>query len=292
MVRIPEGIRGLLVRGGRYTRTIESGTHVIPPWILVSHLVTRREIPFDVPAVELPTKDNVRVNVDILITFSITDPYKFVYSISADDFDQVFQAICQDSLRAMVRRITSDEAINLTQQDMNVLREVLGEAVAPYGIMVMKINVTHAQPPIDFMRSQEARQLAVLQQAEQAEKQALAQQRQADEEVLARQQVIAQVEREREGLQAQVQQAEMRRRMVELEAEAEELRLAKLEERLAKYPHAAQWEVETLQLEIGRALAGNTRAVLQFGTASDIVRTFLMRDSLQQDDPARLADGQ
>ena len=104
MVRIPEGVNGLLVKGGRYTKTIGSGTHVIPPRILVSHLVTRREIPFDVPAVEMPTQDNVRVNVDILTTFSITDPYKFVYSISADDFDQVLQATCQDSLRSMVRQ--------------------------------------------------------------------------------------------------------------------------------------------------------------------------------------------
>ena len=36
--------------------------------------------------------------------------------------------------------------------------------------------------------------------------------------------------------------------------------------------------METLQLEIGRALAGNTRAVLQVGNASDIARAFLLRD--------------
>jgi regulator of protease activity HflC (stomatin/prohibitin superfamily) len=290
MVRIPEGVNGLLARGGRYIRTLGSGTHIIPPWIVVSHLVTRREIPFDVPVLEVPTQDNVRANVDILITFSITEPYEFVYSISADDFDQVFQAICQDSLRAMVRQITSDEVINLTHHDMEGLRDVLGAAVESYGIKVMKINVTYAQPPAGFMQSQEARKLAALQQAEQAETQALAQRRQTDDEALARQKVVAQVEREREALQAQVQQAEARRRIVELEAEAEELRLAKLEERLAKYPHAAAWEVEGLRLEIGRALAGNTRAILQVGSASDIVRTFLMRDNLQ-DKPVSPADG-
>ena len=272
MVRIPEGVNGLLVKGGRYTKTIGSGTHVIPPWILISHLVTCREIPFDVPAVEMPTQDNVRVNVDILITFSISDPYKFVYRISADDFDQVFQASCQDSLRSMVRQISSDEVINLTQNKLNGLLEELGNAIEPYGITVMRINVTYAQPPNDFMQSLESQKLAALQQAEQAEKQALAQRRQTDEDALARQRIIAEVERDKEMLQIQVQQAETRRRIVELEAEAEELRLAKLEERLEKYPNAAQWEVETLQLEIGRALAGNTRALLQIGNAGDIAR--------------------
>src|SRR2546429_68154 len=52
LVRIPEGTNGLLQQRGKYLSTIESGTRVLPPWIVVSHLVTRRIIPFDVPAQE------------------------------------------------------------------------------------------------------------------------------------------------------------------------------------------------------------------------------------------------
>jgi regulator of protease activity HflC (stomatin/prohibitin superfamily) len=281
IVRIPEGVNGLLARGGRYTRTIGSGTHVIPPWIMVTHLVTRREIPFDVPAVEVPTRDNVRANVDTLVTFSITDSYKFVYSISADDFDQVFQAACQDGLRATVRQITSDQINDLKRQSLDDFKAALSADVEPYGVTVMKINVTYAQPPAEFMRSQEARQLAVLQQAEQTEKQALALRLQADQADLAHKNVVAEVERDREALRILAQKAEIRHRVAELEAEAEELRLAKLEERLKKYPLAAQWEVETLRLEIARALAGNSRAVLQVGSASDIASAFIIRDAMQ-----------
>jgi regulator of protease activity HflC (stomatin/prohibitin superfamily) len=281
MVRIPEGVNGLLARGGRYSRTIGSGSHIIPPWIIVTHLVTRREIPFDVPAVEVPTQDNIRANVDTLVTFSITDPYKFVYSISADDFDQVFQAACQDGLRTTVRQITSDQINDLKRQSLDEFRTALSADVEPYGVTVMKINVTYAQPPAEFMRSQETRQLAVLQQAEQKEKQALALRLQTDQADLAHKNVVAQVEREREILQILTQKAEAQRRVAELEAEAEEMRLARLEERLKKYPLAAQWEAESLRLEIARALAGNSRAVLQLGSASDIARAFIVRDTMQ-----------
>lgn len=83
VVRIPEGVSALLMRGGRYVKTIGAGTHFVPPWVLISHLVTRREIPFDVPLVQAPTKDNVRANIDTLMTFRIVDPYQFVYNISA-----------------------------------------------------------------------------------------------------------------------------------------------------------------------------------------------------------------
>jgi regulator of protease activity HflC (stomatin/prohibitin superfamily) len=281
IVPIPEGANGLLSKGGRYSRTIDSGTHIIPPWIAVSHLVTRREIPFDVPVVEALTQDGVRANVDMLVIFSITEPYRFVYHISADDFDLVLQASCQDALRTIIRQITSEQVADLARQDLVDLQARLSATVESYGVTMMRVTITYAQPPTEFVQVQEARQLAILQRAEQAERQILAQRRQADAEALTRQQVVAQVECDREALQSQIQQAESRRRVVELEAETEALRLAKLEERLRAYPAAAEYEWQSEQLAVARALAGNTRAMLQVGNANDIVRAFTMRDFAQ-----------
>src|SRR5258708_706880 len=286
LVRIPEGAYGLLQSRGKYLRTIESGTQVLPPWIVVSHVVSRRIIPFEVPVNEAPTQDNVRSSVQVLVTFTISDPYRFVYSISASDFDQVFQAACQNTMRAMVRQISSDEVNNLTRQDTSELREALSKASDPYGVKIVKVNIIYALPPADFVRSYEGRQLALLQQAEHAEQQALAQRTQADEETLARQAVIARVERERQELQLQIQQAQILKHVVELEAGAEELRLAKLQERLQNYLQAAEWEWAGEQLSVARGLASNTHAIVQVGSggASDIARAFLMRDLAQEKD--------
>jgi len=282
LVRIPEGAYGLLQQPGKDLRTIESGTQILPPWIVVSHLVTRRIIPFDVPVQEAPTQNNVRSTVQALVTFTISDAYRFVYSISASDFDQVFQAACQNTLRAMVRQISSDEVNNLTRRDTSELRDALSNASEPYGVKMVKVNIIYAHPPVDFVRSQEARQLAMLQQAEQAEQQALLQRKQTDGETLARQAVIARVGRERDELQVQVQKAEIRRRVVELEAQAEELRISKLQERLNSYPRAAEWEWQGEQLEVVRGLASNTHAVVQMGGGStDLAQAFSLRDSWQ-----------
>jgi regulator of protease activity HflC (stomatin/prohibitin superfamily) len=281
MVRIPEGTTAILTRGGRYQRTIGSGMALLPPWIVVAYLITNREIPFDVPLVELPTQDNVRANVDMLITFRITDPYKFVYNISAADFDQVFQAVCQDGLRSMMRHITIEQVVDLKKQDLAYMLEELSTAVAAYGATVTNLSVTYAQPPAEFMQSLEARQLAILQQEEQKQKQALAKRRQTDVEELARQEVVAEVARDKESIEVQIQRAQAQLRLVELEAAAEELRLQKLQERLQKYPAAAQYDIGAAQLEIARSLAGNTRAMLQLGTADDIVKAFVMRDAFK-----------
>lgn len=279
-IQVPEGVNALLSRGGKHISTVGAGLHFIAPWVVVSYLVTRREIPYDAPVKEAPTKDNVRAAVDTSITFMVTDPYRFVYGISATGFDQVFQAACQDALRSMVRLVTSDQVNDLARQETAGLRESLSADVEQYGVTITKINITDARPPAEFLQSQEARQLAVLQRAEQSEKQALAQRRQADQEALARQQVVARVEREREELQVQVQQAEARRRIAELDAEAEAVRLLRVEEGLRKNPLAAQRELQMAQFEVARALAANSRAVLQVGGADDLVRAFVMREVL------------
>src|SRR5262245_41533705 len=91
-VPVPEGAQGILLKAGRYSRTLGPGNHWVPPWIIVSHIVTTRETPFDAPSVEIPTRDDVRTNLDILLTFRISSPEKFVFTISAPDFDQVCQA--------------------------------------------------------------------------------------------------------------------------------------------------------------------------------------------------------
>lgn len=284
IVRIPEGANALLARGGRYTKTIGSGTSIIPPWIMVTHLVTRREIPFDVPVVEAPSKDSVRASVDTLITFNIADPFKFVYSISADDFDQVFQAICQDGLRKLVRHTSAEQIPDLAKQDLSDLSDTLANEIEPYGAKISKITITFAQPTLEVMQSLEARQVAAVQQSEQAQRQALAVRRQKNVEELAHQEVLARIEREKELLQLKIEEAKLQRQLVEMEAETQELKLSKLEQRLKEYPHAARWIWAGEQLEVSRALAGNTRAVLQVGKSSEILSAFAVREMLDEDD--------
>ena len=114
-VSIPEGSQGLLVRRGRYFKPIRSGTHVLRPGIGVSHIVTTREIPFDAAVSRVVTSDDVRVDVDILLTFRISEPERFVYAIASRDFDQVFQGTCQEAVRRLVRGIAIDGVLDLAE---------------------------------------------------------------------------------------------------------------------------------------------------------------------------------
>ena len=89
----------------------------MPPWIVVSHVVTIREIPFDSAATGIPRSDDVRVDIELLLTFTIIAPEKFVFAISAPDFDEVCLAAALEAIRVLVRSKRSDEILDLSTDD-------------------------------------------------------------------------------------------------------------------------------------------------------------------------------
>ena len=110
------------------------------PWIVVSHIVTTRETPFDAPSTfEIPTRDDVRTSIDILMTFRIESPERFVFTISAADFDQVCQATCQEAVRLLLRAKVADDVLDLGEADLERLRAAIGGALEPYGVVVVRV---------------------------------------------------------------------------------------------------------------------------------------------------------
>jgi regulator of protease activity HflC (stomatin/prohibitin superfamily) len=268
IVPVPEGARALLLKSGRYHRTLGAGRHFVPPWIVVSHVVTVREIPFDAVAGAVSTADDVRVDIDVLLTFTIDAPERFVFAISAPDFDQVCQASALDAIRVLVRTKRAGEILDLGAADTTALRISIGAALAPYGIEVQRVVIVHVQPPLEFMASLESRRLASVRLDEQTEQRALEERLLADREALGRQQVAHQRER------------------IELEAANEALRLQHLESRLAAYPNAANRDIEEQRIEVARSLAGNTRAMVQVGGNGDVADALIMHTLTDTPAPA------
>lgn len=262
IVAVPEGARALLLQSGRYSRTVGAGRHIVPPWIVVSHVVTVREIPFEALATGIPTRDDVRVDIDTLLTFTISEPEKFVFAISAPDFDQVCQAAAQDAIRNLVRAKTSADILDLTRDEADGLAAAIGASIAPYGAQVQRLVVTSIQPPAEFMASREARRLAAAQRDEQQERHELEERLQADRDALQRQRITAKRER------------------IELKAANEARRLEFLEERLRAYPNAMHQDLLDRRLDVAEALAGNTRAMVQVGTGGDVADALILHTAI------------
>jgi regulator of protease activity HflC (stomatin/prohibitin superfamily) len=246
IVLIPEGSRAILLKSGRFLKTIGAGRHILSPYIIVTRLVTVREIPFSASALSQPSKDDVRIDIDTLMTFTITEPEKFVFAISAPDFDQVCLAASLESARELVRSKMAEELLDLQLGDYVAPRTGVGTALAPYGVTIQRWVVTSIRPPAEFMETREARRILTSRRAEQAERNALDQLLQHDRD--------------------------------ELEA----VRLQRLQERIMAYPAATRQDVLDRRIAVARELAANTRAMVQVGPGGDVADALIL-DSLVSD---------
>jgi regulator of protease activity HflC (stomatin/prohibitin superfamily) len=258
IVRVPEGAQALLLRRGRFHRILPAGSHVLPPWIGVSHVVTKREIPFVATGYAVPTSDDVRVDVQVLLTFTIDAADRFVYAISAPDFDVVCAAASQEALRRLVRSIGSDHVLDLAGTESEALRDAIGADLASYGVTVHAVVLTSIVPPAAYMASLEATRLAVVQRAEDTERHTLERRKQANR------------------LELERDHAEGRRKLLEIDAANEAYRLEQIEARIAAYPAAAKWDFDTQRMDVARALAGNDRALLAVGDPAKLTEALLV----------------
>jgi regulator of protease activity HflC (stomatin/prohibitin superfamily) len=258
VVPVPMGSQAVLLRAGKFYKTVGPGTHFVLPMLPVSHIVATREIPFGAPALNVQTADDVRTNLDMVMTFTIDSPEKFVFAITAPDFDEVCQATCQQSLRQLIRAKTAADVIDMGDADTDKLRHDISDVLTTYGVNVKRVVITHISLPVDFVASREAQGLAAFQRAEEQEQHTLELLRQNDRDERTRRKIAA------------------RREQIELEAANEVARLERLEERLRDYPAALEWDVQSQRLEVAKALASNTRAMVQVGPADDITTALLM----------------
>ena len=260
LVRVPEGAQAMTLRRGRFDKTLPAGNHLLPPWVAVTHVVTKREIPFVASASQIPTSDGVRVDIDVLVTFVIEAAERFTYAISTPDFDLVLAAATQDALRQFGRGIGSQDVLDSAGAASDSLRASIGSQMTDYGVEVHKVVVVAVRPPADYMASLEARRLAEVQLAELEQEHVLDRQRQGDRIDLLR------------------THAEQQRKLLELEAANESLRLQMLEERISAYPTGAKWDFDTQRMDVAKALAGNDRAFLAVGDPATLTDALLVAD--------------
>jgi regulator of protease activity HflC (stomatin/prohibitin superfamily) len=255
-MRIPPGTVGLTARASRFDSVREAGSHFVNPFLALTHIVTTRELAFDVPVAAVRSSEGINVNVDLVLTLGIEDPAKFAYTITTNDLDEFIHATSQEAVRLLVRGIEALSALDLGSAEATLLRQAIDEKLQAYGIRVRNVAFTHVMLPQALTASLEARRLATIQLAEEKETYALEERRMND----------------RASLMALEQ--ESRRAALELESQAEALRLAKLDERIRAYPTAAQYDLDTQRLKVAQLLAGNTRAVVSMG-GNDLVSGLL-----------------
>src|SRR3954454_345557 len=80
---VPQARAGVVERLGRYSRTLDPGLALLVPFVdRVKPLIDLREQVVSAPPQPVITEDNLVVNIDTVIYFTVTDPRAARYEIA------------------------------------------------------------------------------------------------------------------------------------------------------------------------------------------------------------------
>ncbi|MFA5471571.1 MAG: SPFH domain-containing protein [Acholeplasmataceae bacterium] len=139
--------------GGYYT-TWGVGIHFLVPIIdRVVSVVSLKEQVRDFDPQPVITKDNVTMQIDTVVFFSITDPK--AYSYGTENPMLAIEKISATTLRNIIGDLDLDQT--LTSRDLinTKMRLILDEATDPWGIKVNRVEVKNILPPKDIRDSME-----------------------------------------------------------------------------------------------------------------------------------------
>jgi len=165
---IPQARAGVVERLGRYSRTLQPGLTIVVPFIdKVKPLIDLREQVVAFPPNGVITEDNVTVNIDSVLYFTITDPKAATYEIANPL--QAIEQLTVTTLRNVIGGMTLEQTLTSRDQINSQLRIVLDEATGRWGIRVSRVELKAIDPPGSIqeamekqMRAERDRRAAIL----------------------------------------------------------------------------------------------------------------------------------
>ncbi|MEA1959813.1 MAG: SPFH domain-containing protein, partial [Bacillota bacterium] len=145
---------GIVERLGKYQKTAEKGINVIIPFLdTFRAIVDLREQVIDFPPQPVITSDNVTMQIDTVVYFQVTDPFKYTYEISNPLL--AIENLTATTLRNIIGELELDQT--LTSRDIvnTRLRAILDEATDKWGIKVNRVELKNILPPQDIQNAME-----------------------------------------------------------------------------------------------------------------------------------------
>ena len=151
---VPQGSAFVVERLGAYRTTWNTGMHFKLPFIeTVSRRLTLMEQVADFPPQPVITKDNVRMQIDTVVFFQITDCKLYAYGITNPIL--AIENLTSTTLRNIIGELDLDQT--LTSRDIinTKMRSILDEATDPWGIKVNRVELKNIIPPKEIQEAME-----------------------------------------------------------------------------------------------------------------------------------------
>ena len=151
---VPQATAFVIERLGAYRTTWNVGLHVKTPLIeRVACKVSLKEQVADFPPQPVITKDNVTMQIDTVIYYSITDPKLYTYGVNNPLM--AIENLTATTLRNIIGDLELDETLTSRDVINTELRSILDEATDPWGIRISRVELKNIIPPKEIQDAME-----------------------------------------------------------------------------------------------------------------------------------------
>jgi regulator of protease activity HflC (stomatin/prohibitin superfamily) len=151
---VPQARAGVVERLGRFNRTLMPGLTVIVPFVdRVKPLIDLREQVVSFAPQPVITEDNLVVQIDTVIYFTVTDPKAVTYEVANPL--QAIEQLTVTTLRNVIGGMTLEDTLTSRDQINSALRSVLDEATGKWGIRVNRVELKSVDPPTTIQQAME-----------------------------------------------------------------------------------------------------------------------------------------
>ncbi len=151
---VPQATAQVIERLGSYRTTWTTGMHFKIPFIeKVAKKITLMEQVADFPPQPVITKDNVRMQIDTVVFYQITDCKLYTYGVTNPIL--AIESLTATTLRNIIGELDLDQT--LTSRDIinTKMRAILDEATDPWGIKVNRVELKNIIPPKEIQDAME-----------------------------------------------------------------------------------------------------------------------------------------
>jgi regulator of protease activity HflC (stomatin/prohibitin superfamily) len=151
---VPQARAGIVERLGRYHKTLSPGMAVLVPFVdSLKPLIDLREQVVSFPPQPVITEDNLVVQIDTVLYFTVNDPKSATYEVANPL--QAIEQITVTTLRNVIGSLTLEQALTSRDHINAQLRGVLDEATNKWGIRINRVELKSIDPPSSIQDSME-----------------------------------------------------------------------------------------------------------------------------------------
>src|SRR6202046_1203459 len=151
---VPQAKAGIVERFGRYHRTLNPGLTVLMPFIdRLKPLIDLREQVVSFPPQPVITEDNLVVQIDTVLYFTINDARSVSYEVANPL--QAIEQITVTTLRNVIGSLTLEQALTSRDHINAQLRGGLDEATNKWGMRVHRVELKSIDPPPTIQEAME-----------------------------------------------------------------------------------------------------------------------------------------